>query len=511
MADFGLALRELVGKKDGGDDAGWDGQRRAAIIDIGSNSVRLVVYAGPARAPTPVFNEKLMVGLGSGLATTGAIEAKPYKRAMAGLARFKALTEAMGISDMRCVATAAVRDASNGAEFLHDARAIGLDILLLSGRDEARASGYGVLSAIPDADGIVADLGGGSLELVRVKDGKTAHHSSFPLGVLRIAALRTAHGPKFIKHIGKLLQAAGWPGEDRDLPLYMVGGSWRAMARYDLILSRDPMPVVSGHKMPVEAAVRLARRLKTANLELLSKVEGLASARVATLPDAAALLVPLVRQLQSSRLVISTSGLREGLLYRSLPPTIQQQDPLIATAEAEGQRFARFAPHGRAIDAWIASLFDQDDAPAARLRLACCLLSDVASTANPDFRAERAAEMALHGQWWGIDLDDRLVIAQTLFVAAGGQGRAFAVVVTPELEVRLARAGLWGLAIRLAQRLSGGAVSPFAQSRLDNDETHLRLTLSGAGAALRGEQVEKRLKPLAEAVGLKGEVVVSPS
>ncbi len=79
---------------------------------------------------------------------------------------------------------------------------------------------------------------------------------------------------------------------------------------------------------------------------------------------------------------------------------------------------------------------------------------------------------------------------------------------TPELEVRLARAGLWGLAIRLAQRLSGGAVSPFAQSRLDNDATHLRLTLSGAGAALRGEQVEKRLKPLAEAVGLKGEVVV---
>ena len=483
-------------------------ERRAAIIDIGSNSVRLVVYAGPARAPTPVFNEKLMVGLGSGLATSGAIEPKPYRRAIAGLTRFKALAESMGIADLRCVATAAVRDASNGAEFLADARAIGLNIALLSGRDEARASGYGVISAIPDADGIVADLGGGSLELVRVKDGKTAHHSSFPLGVLRIGALRQAHGAKFIKHIVKLLQTSGWPGDDKGLPLYMVGGSWRALARYDMILARDPMPVVSGHKMPVESIPRLARRLKTADLPALSKIDGLASARVATLPDAAALLVPLVRQLQSSRLVVSTSGLREGLLFETLPEGTQQQDPLIAAAEAEGRRFARFAPHGRAMDSWITSLFDLDDAPAARLRLACCLLSDVASTANPDFRAERAAEMALHGQWWGIDLTDRLVMAQTLFTAAGGQGHPFVVPPGQGLEPRLLRASHWGLAIRLAQRLSGGASGAFTLSRIDATAAHLRLTLSGTGVRLRGEQVEKRLKPLAEALGLKAELVL---
>lgn len=483
-------------------------ERRAAIIDIGSNSVRLVVYAGPARAPTPVFNEKLMIGLGSGLTTSGRIEAKPYRRAIAGLTRFKALTAAMGVTDLRCVATAAVRDASNGGEFLADARAIDLDIALLSGRDEARASGYGVISAIPDADGIVADLGGGSLELVRVKDGRTAHHSSFPLGVLRVGALREAHGPKFNKHIARILQAAGWPGEDQGLPLFTVGGSWRALARYDMILTRDPMPVVSGHKLPVEAIPRMARRLKTADLAALSKVEGLASARVATLPDAAALLVPLVRQLQSSRLVVSTSGLREGLLFESLPEHIRQHDPLIAAAEAEGRRFSRFTAHGRAIDRWIASLFDRDDAAASRLRLACCLLSDVASTANPDFRAERAAEMALHGQWWGIDLEDRLVMAQTLFTSSGGQGHPFAAPLDPVLQQRLVRATHWGLAIRLAQRLSGGAERPFQLSRLSNDETHLRLTLMGEGAKLAGDQVEKRLKPLAEALGLKADLAL---
>ncbi|MFM6853000.1 MAG: Ppx/GppA family phosphatase, partial [Sphingopyxis sp.] len=243
-------------------DADGDAVRRAAIIDIGSNSVRLVVYAGPVRAPSPVFNEKLMVGLGASLSTTGAMGARAYRRAMTGLARFKALAIAMGVDDVRCVATAAVRDASNGPEFLAEARAMGLDIILLSGRDEARASGYGVLSAIPDADGIVADLGGGSLELVRVAAGETGQFSSFPLGVLRLAALKQAHGNGFGKYIAHVLQSAGWPGQGAQLPLYLVGGSWRALARYDMMLARDPMPVVSGPAMPVSVARKLHRRLR---------------------------------------------------------------------------------------------------------------------------------------------------------------------------------------------------------------------------------------------------------
>ena len=423
MVDFRSRIRGI------GAGQGPAEQRRVAIIDIGSNSVRLVVYAGPARAPTPVFNEKLMVGLGSGLATSGAIEPKPYRRAMAGLARFKALTEAMEIRDLRCVATAAVRDASNGAEFLAEARALGLSIDLLSGRDEARAAGYGVLSAIPDANGIVADLGGGSLELVRVEKGATAHHTSFPLGVLRLARLRASHGPRFGKAIARIIADAGWPNGDAGLPLYLVGGSWRALARYDMILSRDAMPVVSGHHMPVDVAPRLARRLRHADPAALALHPGLSTARTSTMADASALLVPLVKTLQSSHLIVSTSGLREGLLFQSLDDATRAQDPLIAAAEAEGRRFARFAPHGRDIDRWIAPLFGDEDPASARLRLAACLISDVASTANPDFRDERAAEMALHGQWLGIDLADRMVLATTLFASTGGQGRPFAVAV----------------------------------------------------------------------------------
>jgi exopolyphosphatase/guanosine-5'-triphosphate,3'-diphosphate pyrophosphatase len=478
-------------------------ERRAAIIDIGSNSIRLVVFAGPARAPTPIFNEKLMIGLGAGLAANGAIDAKAYRRALAGLARFRLLVSEMNVGELRCVATAAVREASNGVAFLADASDVGLEIELLSGVQEARASGFGVISALPEADGIVADLGGGSLELVRVRNGQTAHHSSFPLGVLRLAALQTQLGRKFDAQIVRMLHDAGWPGEDGGLPLYLVGGSWRALARYDMIMARDPLPMVSGHGMAVDSIAQLSRSLRSTDLATLGKLPGLASARVSTLADAASLLVPLVRQLKSSRLVVSTSGLREGLLFEALDSSVRQQDPLIVAAEFEGARFARFAPHGRTLDRWIAPLFVDDTPAMARLRLACCLLSEVASTANPDFRAERAAEMALHGQWWGIDLDDRLVMAQALYSANGGQGAAVDAPRVSELQDRLDRATQWGLAIRLAQRLSGGTASVLRQTRLTRDATHLTLSFVCGNEPLAGEQVEKRLKALAEALNLK--------
>jgi len=508
MAKGGKGVEASADSAAGVIDRGQYATRRAAIIDIGSNSVRLVVYAGPARAPTPVFNEKLMVGLGAGLATTGAIEPDAYDRAIKGLVRFKALIAAMDIADVRCVATAAVRDASNGAAFLADARAAGLGVTLLSGRDEARASGHGVISAIPEADGIVADLGGGSLELVRVQHGTTTHHTSFPLGVLRLGAIKDRHGTGFAKQISKIIREAGWPGDEAGLPLYLVGGSWRALARYDMMLARDPLPVVSGHVMPVSVAPRLYRSLRKATPELLDRIAGLSSARVATIPAAASLLVPLVEQLQSSSLIVSSSGLREGLLYQDLAPEVRAQDPLLVAAAAEGSRFSRFAPHGDVLDRWIAPLFADDTMAAARLRLAACLLSDIASTANPDFRSLRAVEMGLHGLWLGIDLADRMVLAQALFTSTGGQGRPFSAKAEADLRERLDRAAQWGLAIRLAQRLSGGAMEPFRHSRLERRDDELRLKLADEGEALAGEQVWKRLRQLAEALVLKPKLIL---
>jgi exopolyphosphatase / guanosine-5'-triphosphate,3'-diphosphate pyrophosphatase len=474
---------------------------KSAIIDIGSNSIRLVVYQGSRRAPAQIFNEKLMVGLGSSLATSGRIEKKAFQRGLKALQRFRTLTEAMALDQVRCVATAAVRDASNGAEFLAAARDIGLDIDLLSGGEEAEAAGFGVISADPAADGIAADLGGGSLELVRISNGQILRGTSFPLGVLRLPALREEHGSRFRRYIGALLAEAGWPGEDKALPLYLVGGSWRAIARYHMLRTRDPLPVMSGHRIPVSAVPTLARRLAETPIADLSVLPGLATARVASMPDAGELLLALTRALRPPTLLVSSSGLREGLLYQALPKDVRAQDPLIVAALAEGRRFARFTPNGDVIDSWIAPLFTRDDAAAARLRRAACLLVDVAATANPDFRSDRAVEVALHGQWMGVGPEDRQVLAQTLYTAAGGSGRLFKAITARGLGPRLKRAIWWGQALRLAQRLAGGAREPLLVTTLRDAGDTIQLGVRAGHEALIGEQVEKRLRQLAATVG----------
>ena len=165
-------------------------EHRQAIIDIGSNSVRIVAYAGARRAPSVIFNEKVMAGLGRSLSSTGKIDDEAMARSIRALERFAALAKAMEIDDLRCVATAAVRDAENGQDIIDAAARIGLTVELLSGEQEAEAAGYGVIAAIPEADGVAADLGGGSLELVRIKDGQTHDKVSFQLGVLRLAGVR---------------------------------------------------------------------------------------------------------------------------------------------------------------------------------------------------------------------------------------------------------------------------------------------------------------------------------
>ncbi len=481
--------------------------RRAAIIDIGSNSVRLVVYAGPDRARQPIFNEKLMAGLGSELATTGRIEQRAFDRAIAALARFKILTKAMAVTDIRCVATAAVRDADNGPEFIRAAAAVGQRVELLSGRDEARASGFGVISAIPDADGIVADLGGGSLELVRVSDGQTRHHSSFPLGVLRFGVLRELHGKRLARYVGQLLTDAGWPGKDANLPLYLVGGSWRALARYEMLLARDPMPVLSGHVMRTDSAATLHRRLRKLGVRELSQLQGLSSARVETMPDAAELLAILAERLRPAHMVLTTSGLREGLLFQDLPDAVRRQDPLIVAAQAEAGRFTRFGLDGAALDAWIDPLFGSQPDQLRRIRLAACHLSDVAMNASPDFRTERAVELGLHGQWLGVTIDERKLLAQALYTSVGGQGQlpetAHGVSTPGSVDGRPSPAIAWGLAIRLAQRLSGGTQAILTRTRLCTRDGMLVLQLPHDGAHLAGEQTVRRLAQLGVALGLK--------
>lgn len=482
--------------------------RRSAVIDIGSNSVRLVVYEGPARAPAVIFNEKVAAGLGRGLTIDGRIAEADAERGLTALRRYALLAKHMEVKDLQCVATAAVRDAENGPAFIASAAAAGLTIRLLSGEEEAEAAGYGVLSAIPDAHGIAVDLGGGSLELAEVVDGRVGRRASFPLGVLRLPALRKQGQQAFERAVRKMLRAASWPDGMTGLPLYLVGGSWRALARLDLELTQDPLAVLDQHSLPRAALRRLLRATNRLSFEELRAIPGMASNRAAALPDAAALLAALVNILDVPEMTVSSSGLREGLLYQALDAATRAQDPLIVAAEFEGRRLARFAPHGRAITEWIAPLF-ADEAPAdSRVRLAASLLSDVAWSANPDFRAERGMEIGLHGNWRGIDIPGRILLARALHAGFGGADSDFPDMASLVTADRLARARQWGLAIRLAQRLTGGVEAPLKASRVALADGRLRLSLDAGWHHLAGESVERRLRALAQALDAKPELMM---
>lgn len=478
-----------------------------AIIDIGSNSVRLVVYSGATRIPSVVFNEKVMAGLGKGLGKTGELSEGAQERAIAALRRFRILTRQMGVSRTRVVATAAVRDASNGAEFLKRVRATGFRPEVLSGEEEGIMAGQGVLSAIPDADGIIGDLGGGSLELVDVAGGKVIHSASLPFGVLRLGALLEKGEQALEKKVARALETAGFAARGKKRPFYLVGGSWRALARLDMLLSDYPLPITHHYRMEPGRPVELQKAIASLDKNDVKSVPSLSVSRMPTLPHANLLLNMLVGELKPGELIVSSFGIREGLLYDALDARTRVQDPLMEAAREAGRGLGRFAEHGDLLDRWIAPVFD-DDKAAARLRLMACLLADVAWQAHPEFRAERGVDMALHGNWVGIDGPGRVMVAQALFSNFGGGG-SFGDMDVARLctKEELRRASLWGLAMRLGQRFSGGVAASLEASRLVVTDNMLRLEIDRSNQALFGEAVERRLKHLGNALGCATEAV----
>ena len=474
------------------------------IIDIGSNSVRFVAYGGSERVPSALFNEKVMAALGRGLAKSGRLSDDAMEKTLESLARFRLLGREIGLNKLHVVATAAVRDASNGADFLKRVAGLGLKPRLLAGSEEAELAGLGVISAIPNANGIVADLGGGSLELIGVARGNAGEGVSLPLGVLRLDAQPKAS--ELLDQLKVGLKGSRLIDAARDRSLYLVGGSFRALAQLDFKDSRHPLPIVHQHSFTPARIAEIRVILRDRPLDELRATSGVSSSRLPTLAAAAALLDAMVRLLGPKRIIVSAFGLREGILYRDLDEPTRGQDPLLAGALEVGERLGRFGDHGAALDEWIAPLFPDDSPGASRLRLATCLLADIAWNAHPDFRAERAVDMAIHGNWVGIDASGRALLGRALCSAFGGDG-GFSKALTALLKpADNERAMVWGRAIRLAQRFSGGTETLLRKSSVALTSRAVVLTLQKRHGVLFADAVSRRLRALA--VSLDREPVV---
>ncbi|OCC22561.1 exopolyphosphatase [Croceicoccus estronivorus] len=469
-----------------------------AVIDIGSNTVRLVIFGGPARAPSVLLNEKVTARLGKGVADNGRLTNKSMQAALAALARYAAILRLRGVERVETVATAASRDAENGAEFLDAVRLLGLDVRLLSGEEEALTSATGVIAAFPGAKGIVADIGGGSLELVDIDGEICEHGTSLPLGTLRLPQMREGGPAKFVRRVEKLLDMADWCGGE-NLPLYLVGGSHRALAHYAMHKLHWPFDDPHGFTMSSVDALDLCREMEQG--QLATDVPMVSSSRLTMLPDTAALLAALLTQLRPSKVVFSSWGLREGLLYRQLTRHEQAEDPLLAGVKEFTETLGCPAKFAELIARWTAIA-----APAAgdgrkRLRLAATMLALAAYRTEPNLRAEEAVEWALRKRWVGVDGEGRAMIAAAVCANTGRNAQL------PELERIASPASLhegraWGLAIRLARRFSAGSPDALAQSALSVEGNQLVLAMRKPISVLFTNPAEKDLKALAQVVGL---------
>lgn len=472
-----------------------------AVIDIGSNTIRLVIYGGPRRSPVVLYNEKVTARLGRAVAEDGQLGQKASRVGLAALERYAALVRLKGITDVQTVATAAVRDASNGPAFLDKVRALGLNPRLLTGEEEAITSAMGVAGAFPGTQGIVADLGGGSLEIVHVDGMRCEHGVSLPLGALRLPQLRAAGGARFGRRVRKLVDATGWqcaPGQ----VLYLVGGAHRALARYAMHASRWPLDDPHAFELDADAAAKLCRSVLRSQPP--QQIPGLAASRLATLPDAAALLATLLRMVQPSKLVFSSWGLREGLIFLTLDKDLQAQDPLLAGVAAFTESLGIDTDAATMVANWVAEALPVGRKDDRKLRLAGTMLALAEQRVEPNLRAEQAMQWALRKRWIGVDTDGRAMIAACLLANAGRQAPSLdlARIASPD---RLREAQAWGLAIRLCRRFSGVVPQALSNSSLSIKGNKLQLSVAEPFAALYTDPVARDLQALADRLSLQPE------
>jgi exopolyphosphatase/guanosine-5'-triphosphate,3'-diphosphate pyrophosphatase len=478
-----------------------------AVIDIGSNTVRVVVYRGSQRAPEVWVNERVSARLGRDLAATGRMPEKSMDEALAALARYATILRDLGIDDVQTVATAAVRDAANGAAFLERVRATGLAPRLLTGEEEAMGSAFGVIGAFPGARGTVADLGGGSLELVMIEDGDCHDGVSLPLGTLRLPALRDKGPAGFRKAVEREMARAGWAAAHPG-PLYMVGGTWRALAAYALRSCDHPLTDPHAFAMDVDEIDRIARKVARLDPAVLAPIPGISAARAGGLPDAAAMLQIMLAELEPDGVVFSSWGLREGLLFQRLSPAARAEDPLMAGVTQFAAPRGGSATTAAMMAAWTADVVRDDGKGSERLRLAATILAMASAHVEPNWRARHAFEWAMDKRWLGIDPEGRARIAAALLAACGK------IAPPPELErlaswEALSQSISWGLAIRLCRRLGAGSRQSLMASALARDGDRLVLSLAPSHVQLATDPVTGDLKALAQWLGLDPEVRVA--
>ena len=487
-----------------------------AVIDIGSNSVRLVVYEALARSLIPIFNEKTLCGLGREVQSTGLLAPDAVDKALTSLRRFRALCRVMQVGRVYAIATAACRDASNGPDFIARAERIcAVKIEIISGTREARLSALGVISGIHHPDGIVGDLGGGSLELIDVRRNSVRSGVSTPLGGLALQDLSHKSLKRAERIVREELGAVEQLKAGRGRTFYAVGGTWRALARIHIIQSGYPLQVMHGYSIPAAEALDFAARLRRlAATHMLADIEVVADARRPLLTYAALVLEHVIRVARPKTIVFSTFGVREGLLHEKLPEAERAKDGLICAAEELNQLLSRSARHARELMAWtdrfVRIVKLRETAEERRLRHTACLLSDIGWRVHPDHRGEQTLSLVVNGNFGAINHQERAFVGLSVFYRYAGLSEenqppvAMQELLTP---AQLERARMLGAAFRVAHLVSAARPGVLPATHFRTEGRKLMLIFEHRLGDLVADRVGGRFKQLARLVGRAGSIV----
>ena len=484
---------------------------RVAVIDIGSNSIRLVVFEGAPRAPTPIFNEKVMCGLGRGMQSSGRLNPEGVAHANENLGRFVGAAAAMKVANLSAFATAAVREAVDGPAFIETLRRrLGLEVRVLSGEDEARLSAYGVMAGLPEAEGIVGDLGGGSLELVRVGGEQVHEMATLPLGSLRLNEAM-AQGEIIGALVKKSLGAIDWLTGAEGQTLYAVGGAWRSLAKVHMAQENRAIRMVDRYRVDAARFADFARLLARQSDQTLVRLPAISARRIESVRVASIVLRRLIRLARPAQIVFAARGVREGVLYEALDLKTRRADPLLSGAAAFGQRFCRFTGLGPALAAWTGGIFPDETGERARLRRAVCEIADAGWFDHPDYRSRHAWGRILTAPLMGLDHAGRAFLALAACARYSGgieeeMERIARDTGLDEDDVRDARA--LGQALRLGYTIAAGQPEILAGSRFDRTKTRLILHVADREVHFVGDVVQKRLGDLAATLELEPGLIV---
>ena len=491
------------------DDAAAMGLNRVGVVDVGSNSVRLVVFDGAARSPAYFYNEKIMCALGAGLSETGHLNPEGRVRALSAIRRFAALAEGMGLPSLTAVATAAVREASDGADFRAEIqRETGVKLWVIDGREEARLSAQGVLLGWPGSYGLVCDIGGSSMELADLAEGKVGQRVTSALGPLKLREIKGGREAikTFVKEtVARLHDDMGNPTGMR---LFLVGGSWRAIARVDMERRGYPLTVLHEYRMTARRIQKTAAYIDDSDLTELRGRCNISDSRMSLLPYATIVLKELIRVFRPKDVAVSSYGIREGMLYEQMPRALRERDPLIEACRFAEAKDARLPGFGRILYDFVKPLFPRANWQRRRIMQAACLLHDVSWRAHPDYRGEVTFDNATRANLGGLKHSERIQLGLALM------NRYTSKIDTPRYAELLAmltpeqikEAEILGKAMRLGAMLWLKADAEPGSLKYSAKSGTLVLKLKPAARPLYGEVAEARFAALCLALGVTGEV-----